>query len=116
MTLWKSTMGAPLSADEETAILSAWYRLEALAQAQSELTEPVDMLDHVTDLIMAAYEVRRAIGEGWNAANARAWPTPQRATQSQSQRPLRPHIPTDLNITEEELLNALAHVRAGDTP
>ena len=108
MTLWKSTMGAPLNADEETAILEAWYRLEALAQAQAELTDPVEMLDHVTDLIMAAYEVRRAIGDGWNAANFRAFPTPPRAA-------IRPRIPTALNYTKEELLDALAIIR-GDTP
>ena len=106
MTLWKSTMGAPLSADEEEAILEAWYRLESLAMAQAELTEPVEMLDHVTDLIMAAYEVRRAIGEGWNNANARAWPTPPRAV-------IRPRIPTALNYTKEELLDALAIIQGG---
>jgi hypothetical protein len=71
-------MGAPLTADEEAAILAAWYQLESICAAQSELTEPLEMLDFCTDLVMATYEVRRAIGAAWNDANARAFPTPPR--------------------------------------
>lgn len=111
MTLWKSTMNAPLSADEEERILRAWWALEALAQAQTELTDPVEMLDHVTDLIMAAYELRRAIGDSWNAANARAFPGP-----AAKPRLVVRNIPTHLDVTEDELLAALAIIRSEPTP
>lgn len=111
MTLWKSTMGADLSADEEIRILDAWYDLEAQFSAMAELPDPGQMLDFVTDMTMAGFEVRRAIGDAWNAANARAFPAPTKPHLVRA----RPAAHTPLDITEEELMAALAIIRNGDT-
>ena len=92
--------------DEEHTILKAWFALEALCAAQADITEPVEMLDHVTDIIMSCYEVRRAIGDSWNAANFRAFPNPSPRLVHR-----RPQIPTALDYTEEEILAALATLR-----
>lgn len=108
MTLWKSTLNAPLEAEEEERILEAWYRLEALCAAQSELSDPIEMLEHITDVVLCTYEVRRAIMSGWNAANARAFPTPTR-TQVGSSRLLL-QKPLD-DITAEDVETVLNNMR-----
>lgn len=79
MTIWTSTMGAPLTAEEEDRIAEAWGSLLDIEDgAVSRSASPLDMLNYCTDLVMAIYEVRRAINTAWNDANARRWPTPPR--------------------------------------
>jgi hypothetical protein len=73
-------MGAPLTPDEEDRIQQAWERLYQMDIQDGDAlsTEPLEMLNFCTDTIMAIYELRAAINGAWNAANARAFPTPQK--------------------------------------
>jgi len=72
----KSTMGAPLSQDEEIHILTQWERLYDLCVTIEPDPDPLDMLNYMTDLIGKIWECRRAIDDGWHSANRRAFPDP----------------------------------------
>jgi hypothetical protein len=82
-----STMGAPLSQEETTAIEDAWGGLREAAQRIS-LPIPdnsrrgedcVAMLNRATDLVMAVSALRTAISNAWHYANKRAFPDPDRS-------------------------------------
>jgi hypothetical protein len=82
-----STMGAALTAAEETAIREAWANLAQAAQAVAEDTLPTGnrgedgaaMLTLAADLVMAVSTLRTAISNGWHYANKRAYPDPDRS-------------------------------------
>jgi hypothetical protein len=81
MTHWHSTLGAPLTGDEEDRIHEAWMNLYSMDAEMGPSADPLQMLNFCTDTIMAIYELRKAINTAWNAANARAWPTPPKAVK-----------------------------------
>jgi hypothetical protein len=82
-----STMGAPLTATEETAVNEAWGGLIQAAQriplpllGESRRGEDcVAMLNRATDLVMAVSTLRTAISNAWHYANKRAFPDPDRS-------------------------------------
>jgi hypothetical protein len=74
---WKSTMNAPLTEAEEDRIQNAFSELQGLCDTIYEADPtPIEMLGHVTDLIMQCYHVRRAIDDAWYESNRRAFPAP----------------------------------------
>jgi hypothetical protein len=76
---WTSTLGAPLTEAEEDAIQNSFSILQGICDTIYEADpDPVEMLNHVTDLIMQGWHVRRAIDDAWFCANRRAFPTTTR--------------------------------------
>lgn len=111
MTTWTSTMGAPLTADEEDGISGAWFYLRDRQNKALPHAEPLEMLNHCTDLIMAIYEVRKAINTAWNDANARRWPTPPREAK-----PRRPPTLVALALDDPVELHTILSELFGETP
>jgi hypothetical protein len=71
----QSTLGAPLSLEEERAILTAWARCVAAGHDLAPGTrDPVAMLDRATEMVAAAQDLRSAIDRAWHLANRRRWP------------------------------------------
>jgi len=74
---YHSTMGAPLTENESRRIDIAWEALRGLSRSEPNNADPAQMLEHGTALIMAVYELRRAIDDGWFYANKRRFPPPE---------------------------------------
>jgi hypothetical protein len=123
MATYKSTMGAPLTDDEEARIRDAWNalwetaHLPALTQLNPGfdrgILEPVEMLNHATNLVLAIQELRVAISEGWYYANKRAFPGPvpkPRVSSSEFASEI-----LKLGFTDEEINAAIAQIRAERT-
>jgi hypothetical protein len=73
-------MNAPLTQAEEARILEKWDHLTAMFIADlKRINDPLEMLNLINGIIGACWEVRRAIDDGWHAANRRAFPDPPRA-------------------------------------
>lgn len=81
MTQFRSTMNAPLTAGECERIIKTWSALRSITLPANP--DPLEMLDVITDIIMACWETRRAISDGWYYANKRAIPDPPRTPRVQ---------------------------------
>lgn len=73
----RSTMGAPLTEAEAGAIYDAWAKVLDYVDPLELPIDAVEMLEHITNIILACHSCRMVIGSGWNAANARAFPREQ---------------------------------------
>ena len=105
MTL-KSTMGAPLSAAEETRIAFAWERLRSHMDTLQPMPDPVIMCEEIAELIGKCHEMRAVISECWHAANRRAFP----ATRVANKRTEISKVVADLyalGLTNEDILQEL---------
>jgi hypothetical protein len=80
---WTSTLGAPLTEAEEDAIQNAFSILQGICDTIYEADpDPVEMLNHVTDLIMQCWHVRRAVDDAWHDANQRKFPAQRSALRT----------------------------------
>lgn len=80
MSKYQSSMRAELSSTECERIDEAWSRLRFIAALPSDL-DPTEMLPAITDIVLACYDCRMAITEGWHAANLRRFPPEPRAAR-----------------------------------
>ncbi len=110
MSTLRSTMGAPLTDEEEFRIRAAWNNLrQAAIPTAFPIQEPVEMLHIITDIVGKCWEVRRAIDDAWHYANKRAFPDP--VTKPRKRREDLAVTLAALDATDEELAEAIAEVR-----
>jgi len=106
-----STMGAPLSEPESARITDAWASVYHHALAVPAQPDPDQMLNYITDTIMACWEVRRAISDGWYYANKRAFPPERPRAPSKSQGQLAALLSS---LDEDQITELLEAVNRGD--